>query len=412
MKLKQRIPWRRILSVFLVLVLFVPLLGETLTPLPASAVTQQAIDNLKKNAESLNKQKKELANQLSAIRSDKSKALEQKALLEQQINVIETEIDNINEQISTYDNLIEEKEAELADAEEKEAEQYELFCQRIRYMEEQGEVSYWSILFSSNDFSDLLDNIMMAEEIIEFDNRIMEALIALQEQITADKAALEQARSEQEQARQEQQAKKDELKAQQAEVDVLVSEIRSKESELEKAHQSLRAAAAAVDAEIKKMEQQLAPQISNVVSESGFRWPLPSGYNTLSSLFGGRIHPVTGRPNNHTGIDIPAPGGTSIYAAKSGVVTTSKYNSSYGNYVVISHSDGTSTLYAHMSRRNATVGQTVKQGAVIGYVGTTGSSTGNHLHLEIRVNGARKDPVNFFSGMTLYASSGGVKKRL
>lgn len=412
MKLKQRIPWRRILSVFLVLVLFVPLLGETLTPLPASAVTQQAIDNLKKNAESLNKQKKELANQLSAIRSDKSKALEQKALLEQQINVIETEIDNINEQISTYDNLIEEKEAELADAEEKEAEQYELFCQRIRYMEEQGEVSYWSILFSSNDFSDLLDNFMMAEEIIEFDNRIMEALIALQEQITADKAALEQARSEQEQARQEQQAKKDELKAQQAEVDVLVSEIRSKESELEKAHQSLRAAAAAVDAEIKKMEQQLAPQISNVVSESGFRWPLPSGYNTLSSLFGGRIHPVTGRPNNHTGIDIPAPGGTSIYAAKSGVVTTSKYNSSYGNYVVISHSDGTSTLYAHMSRRNATVGQTVKQGAVIGYVGTTGSSTGNHLHLEIRVNGARKDPVNFFSGMTLYASSGGVKKRL
>ena len=279
-------------------------------------------------------------------------------------------------------------------------------------MEEQGEVSYWSILFSSNDFSDLLDNFMMAEEIIEFDNRIMEALIALQEQITADKAALEQARSEQEQARQEQQAKKDELKAQQAEVDVLVSEIRSKESELEKAHQSLRAAAAAVDAEIKKMEQQLAPQISNVVSESGFRWPLPSGYNTLSSLFGGRIHPVTGRPNNHTGIDIPAPGGTSIYAAKSGVVTTSKYNSSYGNYVVISHSDGTSTLYAHMSRRNATVGQTVKQGAVIGYVGTTGSSTGNHLHLEIRVNGARKDPVNFFSGMTLYASSGGVKKRL
>ena len=412
MKLKQRIPWRRILSVFLVLVLFVPLLGETLTPLHASAVTQQAIDNLKKNAESLNKQKKELANQLSAIRSDKSKALEQKALLEQQINVIETEIDNINEQISTYDNLIEEKEAELADAEEKEAEQYELFCQRIRYMTEQGEVSYWSILFSSNDFSDLLDNFMMAEEIIEFDNRIMEALIALQEQITADKAALEQARSEQEQARQEQQAKKDELKAQQAEVDVLVSEIRSKESELEKAHQSLRAAAAAVDAEIKKMEQQLAPQISNVVSESGFRWPLPSGYNTLSSLFGGRIHPVTGRPNNHTGIDIPAPGGTSIYAAKSGVVTTSKYNSSYGNYVGISHSDGTSTLYAHMSRRNATVGQTVKQGAVIGYVGTTGSSTGNHLHLEIRVNGARKDPVNFFSGMTLYASSGGVKKRL
>lgn len=104
-------------------------------------------------------------------------------------------------------------------------------------------------------------------------------------------------------------------------------------------------------------------------SESGFLWPL-NGYNTLTSLFGSRIHPITGKANNHTGIDIPAPAGTAILASKSGVVITSTRNRSYGNYVVVGHSDGTSTLYAHMSSRSVSQGQTVKQGQVVGRVGT------------------------------------------
>ena len=143
-------------------------------------------------------------------------------------------------------------------------------------------------------------------------------------------------------------------------------------------------------------------------SESSFLWPLPGRYN-LSSLYGSRKHPVTGKANNHTGIDVPAPSGTPIQACKSGVVTTSTYNNSYGNYVVVSHSDGTSTLYAHMSRRNASKGQTVSQGQVIGYVGTTGSSTGNHLHLEIRVNGSRRDPINYFQSLPLTISGVRIK---
>ena len=146
-------------------------------------------------------------------------------------------------------------------------------------------------------------------------------------------------------------------------------------------------------------------------SESGFLWPL-NGYNTLTSLFGSRIHPITGKANNHTGIDIPAPAGTAILASKSGVVITSTRNRSYGNYVVVGHSDGTSTLYAHMSSRSVSQGQTVKQGQVVGRVGTTGSSTGNHLHFEIRVNGSRVDPVNYFKSKTLYVQSGGRKVQL
>lgn len=275
-------------------------------------------------------------------------------------------------------------------------------------MEEQGEVSYWSILFSSDDFSDLLDNAMMVEEIMDYDNQVMNELIAIREQIEADKTALETARQEQKDAKAEQEAAKAELKSQQSQVDALITEISGQESQVKAAEAKLQAAANAADAEIRAAEKELASQIANVPSESGFLWPLPGRYN-LSSLYGSRKHPVTGKANNHTGIDVPAPSGTSILACKSGVVTTSTYNNSYGNYVVVSHSDGTSTLYAHMSRRNASKGQTVSQGQVIGYVGTTGSSTGNHLHLEIRVNGSRRDPINYFQSLPLTISGVRIK---
>ena len=403
---KQKRMLRRLFCVVLALALLLPLSGPAAV-IPASAVTQSEIDDLKDQAEDLDNQREELQEQIEAIQSDKSRALERKSLLEQQISATQAEINNIQAQIEKYTQLILEKEEELAQAEADEAELYDQFCQRVRYMEEEGEVSYWSILFSSSDFSDLLDNFMMVEEFIDYDNRMMEEILALQEQIQSDKAELETARTEQETARTEQEKAKADLQAQEAEVDSLIEEISGQEDLLEQQEAQLKAAADAMDDEIRRLEQEMASQISGVVSESGFQWPLPASWNTLSSLFGNRTHPITGRPNNHTGIDIPASRNTEIYAAKSGVVVTSTYNSSYGNYVVVSHSDGTSTLYAHMNSRNATVGQTVSQGQVIGYVGTTGSSTGNHLHFEVRVNGSRVDPVDYFPDMTLYVRSGG-----
>ena len=397
---------RKAISLLVVLALLVPLTGQV-TVMPSSAVTQAEIDDLKDEAAELDSQRAELQAQLKAIQADKSKALEQKSLLEQQIDATQSEINNIQAQIQKYSELITQKEGELAEAEEQEQELYELFCERVRYMEEEGEVSYWSILFSSSDFSDLLDNFMMVEEVIDYDNSVMEELLALQEQIEADKAALETSKEEQEAAKAKQEAAKADLKDQEAQVDALIQEISGQEDQLEAAEAQLKAAANAMDAEIKRLEKEMAEQIANVPSESGFLWPLPSSWNTLSSLFGSRIHPITGKPNNHTGIDIPASKNTNIYAAKSGVVTTSTYNSSYGNYVVVSHSDGTSTLYAHMNKRAVSKGETVSQGQVIGYVGTTGSSTGNHLHFEVRVNGSRVDPVNYFKDKTLYVRSGG-----
>lgn len=410
MKKHPSIWLRRVLSLVLAAVLLVPAVGQ-MAVVDASAVTQAEINALKSNANKLAGQKKELQNQLKDVRAKKADAQSQKDLLERQMNVIQSEIDNIAQQINQYQGLINEKAAELAETEAKEKAQYELFCKRIRVMEEEGQVSYWSILFSSDSFSDLLDNFMMVEEIIQYDNSVMDQLLALQAKIEAEKSELEDAKAQQEAARQQQVAAKQELASQQSEVDKLITQISATEADLQKQEAALRSAAAAADAEIRRKEKELASQIANVPSESGFLWPL-SGYNTLSSLFGSRIHPITGKANNHTGIDIPAPRGTTIKAAKSGVVTKSTYNNSYGNYVVVSHSDGTSTLYAHMSRRSVSEGQKVSQGAKLGEVGTTGSSTGNHLHFEVRVKGSRTDPVNYFKSMTLYVTYRGQKKKL
>ena len=400
---------RRAALLLLTCVMLLPMGGEMIASGTAGAkVTKEQINALKAESKDLAAEKEELAKQLKAIRADKSQAQSQKNLLEQQINVIQSEIDNISGQIAHYDELIAVKQSEVDETKARTDEQYELFCRRVRTMEEDGEISYWSILLGSGSFSELLDNFMMVEEIISYDNSVMDALAALRQQLESEQAELEDARAGQEEAKAAQVAAQDELKARKSEVDALIKEIAGQEDKLEAAEEALKKEAAAMDSKIKQLEKEYAAQIANVPSESGYLWPLPSGYNTLSSLFAGRIHPITGKRHNHTGIDIPAPGGTAIYAAKSGVVTTSAYNRSYGNYVVLSHSDGTSTLYAHMSKRNATVGKTVKQGATIGYVGSTGSSTGNHLHYEIRVGGVRKNPTDYYKNKTLYVKSNGT----
>ena len=402
---------RRIVPLLMALVLVVPMFQPVAVTQVQAKPSKAEIEALKKNAEELDKQKKELQEKLKAVRADKYAALEKKDLIEGQMEVIQSEIDNCDVQIATMGDLITAKGEELVQTQEKEQAQYELFCKRVRNMEENGTLSYWSILFSSVSFSDLLDNFMMMDEIMAYDTAIMEELQATRNQIELDKEEIEKAKTEQEAAREEQVKAKEELAASQAEVDKLIEEISGQEELLAAQEAKLRAEANAIDAELRQTEEQMKPQIDNVPSESGFVWPLP-GYYTLSSLFGGRIHPITGRPNNHTGIDIPAPGGTPIVAAKSGVVTKSLHKGSYGSYVVISHSDGTSTLYAHMSRRAVSAGQTVKQGQVIGYVGHTGSATGDHLHYEVSVGGSRRDPVSYYKNITLYVGYGSRRKVL
>ena len=154
-----------------------------------------------------------------------------------------------------------------------------------------SETSYWAILFSSASFAELLDNYMMIEEIIQYDNQVIDSLVALQEKVTADRTALEEAQAEQEEAKAQQVAAQDELEAQEAEVDKLIAEISAQEDVLEEMEKELDKAAKNLDAQIRAKEKEYAAQIANVPSESGYLWPLPSSINTLSSYYEiGRAH--------------------------------------------------------------------------------------------------------------------------
>lgn len=392
----------RVLSVLLALAMLMPL-PMVISP-DVMAVTQAEIDSLKADAGDLDKQKAELQKQLKAIAADKNKAMDQKELLEQQIDVIQSEIRNINQQISKYDELITQAQTGIVQTEQEEAKLYELFCQRVRYMEEEGDVNYWAILFNAASFSDLLDRLIMVDEIMEYDNAVMDSLIATRQQLQESKTQLEQARTEQQAAKDKQVAARRELESREAEVDTLIAQINKEKKQVEHSVKELEALAKKMDEEIARKQKELAAQLAaegkKITSESGYKWPLPD-YTNLSSLFAGRKDPFTGRPATHSGIDVPAPKGVKILSAKSGVVLTSAYNKGgYGNYVVVDHGNGNTTLYAHMSSRAVKVGDVVKQGQVLGYVGTTGRSTGNHLHYEIREKNVRIDPVTRYSGLT------------
>ena len=403
---KQKVEWRRVLfgglAAVLALLLLLPMVTMILGG--AGAVTQSEIDALKAEQAASQARQDELEEQLADVEADQAEAQQRRQLLQAQLDAINNEIENIDKQIAYYDQEIAQKEAEQAEAEANEQAQYELFCQRVRAMEEEGTVSYWSILFNSESFSELLDRLADIDAVMDYDNQVMDELIAIREEIIALRTQLETSRAEEQAARDQQAAKQAEQQAKVAEAQKLVDELNADAAEVNRQLDEEIEGAAEIQALIAQKQRQLEEQRrqNNITidSETSYLWPLP-GYYRLSSLFGYRIHPITGEAHSHTGIDIPAPGNTPILACKSGQVVTSAYHYSYGNYVVIDHGNGNSTLYAHMSSRAVSEGDMVTQGQTIGYVGTTGSSTGNHLHLEVRDNYTRVDPESKFPSLSL-----------
>lgn len=416
-----------IMACLLAAALLLPLVAYVMGP--AGAVTQSEINKLKQNAANLDAQKNELSTKIGVLSQDKAKAVEQKRALDEQNAVLQSEIDTITQMIEKYTALIDEKQIELEEAQRKEAVQFELFCRRVRSMEESGTDSYAAVLFGAKDFSDLLDRVTFIQEVVEYDNNIMQLLAATRQKIADTKAELQTNKQEQETAKGKLQEKKAELGQQIAaasdlvkqmeaqsdsyqvalrqlaeEEDAISAQIDQKVAELERQQEAERQAKAKAQAKAQSQtknqtqnqtQNQNQSQGNTTASSSGYLWPL-SGYTRISSGYGGRTHPIAGVWRIHNGIDIPAPAGTPIRATKSGQVIVSAYGGSYGNYVSISHGGGNSSLYAHMSRRAVSAGQTVQQGQVIGYVGTTGSSTGNHLHFEIKVGGNRINPASVF----------------
>ena len=408
---------QRIIVIVLAAVLLLSLLASALAAIAYADVTKQDIQNIKDDLSDIQAQKKEVQAKLAEIRDDLSQAKAQVELIQSQVVLTEEEINTSQALLDRYDLQIAEKEADIQRLEAQEEAQYQEFYRQVRWMEETGGTSYLSILFEASSLAEMLDSAMIITDIMDYSNRIIDQLNATQAQLGAARDELAAGRAAQAEVQQDLEVRKAELEDQRAQAQTLLSQIAASESEYAAEAKKLADSEAQINKELKEAERKYAAQLAaleaqqNANMTSGdWYWPLPGRYK-ISSLFGSRPDPFTGKRDNHTGTDIPAPGGTPIYAAKTGIVTTVNKNknaSSYGYYCIISHGNGYATLYAHQNQVPIVQeGQAVQKGQVIGYVGSTGRSTGNHLHFELRVNGVRNDVLKLYPGMTFTSPSGG-----
>lgn len=394
----------------------------------AFAASTDKLDSLKSQASQLNEQGSSLKNQLSGLQNEADSKLEEKAVLEQQISVLSAQIVNTQALIEEYDVQIADKQVELENAQQKADEYYQLFLARFRDLEEQGSVSYWSILFDAASFSDLLDRISFIADVVHYDNQIVDQLQAARQAVADAKADLETNQAEQVQAKTDLESQQAELSTDEAAVDAAIAEINSKADVYQSQLDEIKSQADALDEQIaaaqkeyeaqvaaekaaaekaaaEKAAQEAANKNNNSSSNSNSSssssgsgrismvWPCAS--TRVTSGFGKRNSPTAGASTYHKGIDIGASTGTAIYAAASGTVTEAGYSSSRGNYVVIYHSNGVSTAYMHCSALYVSSGDKVSQGQTIAAVGSTGISTGPHLHFSVIEDGTYVNPRNY-----------------
>ena len=270
-------------------------------------------------------------------------------------------------------------------------------------MEEAGSTSYWSVLFKAADFSDLLSRLSDVQEVMNYDQSVLDSLRGIRAQIEAKQAEQEALLAASEEAKAALEAQKLSLDKQREEANDLVKRIQADEAAAAELVKAREAEEAEIQKQIKKKEEELAAQMLAAAmnwsaTSGGYIWP-ETVSKRITSPQGQRNTGIKGASTNHKGVDIGGVGyTTSVLATKAGVVITAERSSSYGNYVVISHGPGNRTLYAHMSSLSVKEGATVTQGQVIGITGSTGISSGPHLHYEIFENDTRVNPLDYLPG--------------
>lgn len=372
----------------------------------ATIANAASLSDLKDKRKELDQEIQELKSNIDSLEYQQSNAIAKKQKLDAQIIATQDLIDNIAEQIEVYNGLIVEKENEVEAAQEKENQQYELYKNRIRTMEENGTISYFEIIFSATSFTDFLSRIELISEIMTYDESVYDDYVEAKQETIAAKEALIEANNLQKEAKAEQEEREKDLLKQVDEASVLINELENDIDSYKETYDELQAEEDRVQKEIDAMiaaqKQQNSSNNSggSVVVNGSLIWPSAAS-RIVTSQFGTRYHPVYHTYKTHNGVDIGASYGTNVLAANGGTVTTAKYSSSYGYYIVINHGNGMTTLYAHMSKLLVSAGQKVSQGQVIGLVGSTGVSTGPHLHFEVSVNGSRVNPLKYYSNYVI-----------
>lgn len=403
----------RLLALFLAVLL-------TCVPVRAFAAPsddiQKEIDALKEKEDELNRQADELQDQLDDNYATATSYAEEKERLDQETTLLLQQIDNTGDQIKEYNNLIAQRQAEVQALQDNYLALTDRYAKRMRTMQETGDVTLWEVVFRAESFSDMLARSVMVEEVSRADREMMDEVRKSAQSVQDKKLELAQERGALEAKKLELAEKQDELAALRAKTDEILIHLNEEKQDIGQDLQSVEEMKdelvkqiaeqevkyrAAVEKELEEKRRQEAENNGGTVppSTGGFIFPLDrSGYAYMTSPYGYRVHPISGVYKLHNGADLAAYQGTKIYASRSGVVTTAAYNAGgYGNYVVINHGDGYSTLYGHMTHYCVSAGQYVSQGEVIGYVGSTGNSTGPHLHFTVYYNGNTINPLTVIS---------------
>lgn len=401
-------------------------------PTQASAVSsseiRKQINQLKKDREEIKDKIKEVQEQYEENEDEIANIISKKNVIDQEIQLLHTQIVNINEQISAFNILIADKQDELDNAQVRYDTLNEDNKVRIRTMEEEGELSYWEVLFKANSFSDLLDRLNIVEEIAASDQRRLKELSEAANAVEVAQEELETEKADMELTKQELDDTQAEMDAKREEADALIQELLEKADDL-----------AALEEEFERQEKEFLDQIaqkevefdeakqreweaymatyvppttappagstnnstatnsggSSKPSGGGGGWVRPCSYTSITSPFGPRKSPTTGASTYHQGVDLDTGTGWPVVAARAGVVVFAGWGNAAGNYVTIDHQDGFRSTYMHLSSINVSVGQIVSAGKNIGATGSTGVSTGDHLHFGISLNGVWVNPCNY-----------------
>ncbi len=382
---------------------------------PSSVVVEaKTLKQLKSERQSLSQKTQQAKNALAAAQKQKAGMQQEIDALDKVVAAASEELNKSREDLEDVSNRLEESQAALEKATAEREQQFEVFGERIKFFYEKGDTGYLDIVLESKSISDMLARMQYVEDIMQYDNKLLDNLKEAEQTIKVKTAEIAEEKAEVEELVKENEAKQQELNKALDEKKAKLQAYESDEKKYQEMIASNEKASQNVERLINQAAAEAAKSAKSSKSSSGgskgssgggtvytggkLNWPVPAkaaSSSSLSSGFVNRVSPISGRREHHTGYDIPAPYGSAIVAAESGTVIYSGWMSGYGNTIMISHGGGLVTLYGHNSSLVVSKGQTVSRGQTVAKCGSTGWSTGNHCHFEVRVNGGAVSPASY-----------------
>ncbi|MBE7031327.1 MAG: hypothetical protein E7409_07925 [Ruminococcaceae bacterium] len=372
---------------WIALIAFLAISVLVITPFPsAQASAQSKINNAQQK-------QNEMQDKINQSKQKQKVEMSKKNEIDAQITEVQKEINVLDDQLDQSNQKLAAKEQELATAEAQSQAQYDNYVNRVKIMVQKGSLTYLDILLNATSFSDFLTRMDVITWVAEYDSNLLNILKEHEDKIRVIKDEMQAERDKIATLLAQSNEKKKTLNAKRAESQSIIDALQADVNKFQKEYEKAKQQEAAARAEIAGLTRG-----SNTKFVGGkFMWP-SNASTTITSPYGMRFHPTLKVNKLHTGIDIGAGHGTAILAANDGKVIKAGWGGGYGNYIVIDHGGGYSTLYAHASSLSVSAGQQVKRGQTIGKVGSTGFSTGPHLHFEVLINGQCTNPIPYVQG--------------